>query len=151
MRTKLSATNNAYNIIKKYELLRLNSYQNPGDVPTIGYGHTSNVQLGQTISKQQANDFLISDVADTVNQLNHFLPDTTPAINQNQFDALVDLVFEIGIGKFLGSHLFTQIKSNPYSQTTIEPWIACWRIANGKINDTMVNRRTDDINLYFTK
>ena len=150
MRTKLSATNNAYNIIKKYELLRLNSYQNPGDVPTIGYGHTSNVQLGQTISKQQANDFLISDVADTVNQLNHFLPDTTPAINQNQFDALVDLVFEIGIGKFLGSHLFNKIHINPCSQN-IRPLISCWRIANGKINDTMTRRRTDDINLYFTK
>ena len=98
----------------------------------------------------QAQQLFAQDSAGVVAQVNGLQEQTPTGFNQNQFDALVDLVFEIGIGKFLGSHLFNKIHINPFSQN-IRPLISCWRIANGKINDTMTRRRTDDINLYFTK
>ena len=41
-------------LIAGEEGVRLKAYQNPGDVPTIGYGETKGVRLGDTITKEKA-------------------------------------------------------------------------------------------------
>ena len=45
-------------IIKKWEGLRLEAYLCPAGVPTIGWGHTKGVKLGDKITLEQAEDFL---------------------------------------------------------------------------------------------
>ena len=50
-----------FSIIKKYEGCQLKAYLDPVGIPTIGYGHTSGVRLGQTITQAQADAFLIAD------------------------------------------------------------------------------------------
>lgn len=72
------------------------AYLDSEGVPTIGWGHTKGVlhtDVGvRSISMEQAEAFLESDVADSeayVNKLNLKL-------TQNQFDALTDLAFNVG-------------------------------------------------------
>jgi lysozyme len=98
--------------IKSHEALRLKAYMpTPNDVPTIGYGHTKGVKLGQVITKEQAEVFLREDLKvaeDTVNKL------VKVKITQNQFDALVSLVFNIGTGNFANSSVLKFLNAGNY-------------------------------------
>lgn len=63
------------------------------DVPTIGYGHTRGVKVGDKCTVHEADMFLSADLLDAENAVNHnvFVPMT-----QSQFDMLVSLAFNIG-------------------------------------------------------
>lgn len=94
-------------LIEEFEGLRLSSYQDSVGVWTIGYGHTKGVKSGQTITQEQAENFLREDVSqaeDAVNRLG--LP-----LNANQFSALVSFTFNLGAGGLqkLVSHGFENI------------------------------------------
>ena len=44
-------------LIKSFEALRLEAYlPTPDDVPTIGYGHTKGVQMGDTCTEEEAEE-----------------------------------------------------------------------------------------------
>ena len=49
--------------IKSFEGLRLKSYQDSIGVWTIGWGHTRGVKKGQVITKEQAEQFILDDLA----------------------------------------------------------------------------------------
>jgi len=94
MRFKTST--NGLKLITDSEGCVLHAYADATGTLTIGYGHTLGVVAGQVITKMQALDFLKSDLDRVENFINQYeLP-----INQNQFDALVDLLFNCGTGVF---------------------------------------------------
>jgi len=80
-------------LIKEFEGLKLESYQDEADIWTIGYGHIKGVAANQKITQEQADEFLRADVEQTEKDVN-FLVKTK--INQNQFDALVAFAFNVG-------------------------------------------------------
>lgn len=91
------------NLIKSFEALRLKAYMPTiHDVPTIGYGHTRGVQMGDECTEEEADQYLRDDLADAEATVNHYVE---PDITQNQFDALTSLVFNIGAGNFRSSTL----------------------------------------------
>jgi lysozyme len=59
----MKASSKALELIKQFEGLRLKAYLCPGGVWTIGYGHTSGVKSGMVITKAQAEEYLLSDIA----------------------------------------------------------------------------------------
>ena len=82
-------------LIKKYEGLSLNAYQCPSMVWTIGYGHTSGVYAGMTITEKQAEEFLREDLKIYENGVFSscgFNP------TQNEFDAMVSFAYNCGNG-----------------------------------------------------
>ena len=81
-------------LIEEFEGCRLTAYQDSVGVWTIGYGHTKNVKRGQVITREQAEHYLIQDVAKAEKNVNSF--DSKYHWNQNQFDALVSFAFNIG-------------------------------------------------------
>ncbi len=58
----MKASEKAYSLIRQFEGLRLTAYRCPAGVWTIGYGHTSGVTEGMTISVEQAEDLLRQDI-----------------------------------------------------------------------------------------
>ena len=58
----MKASEKAYSLIRQSEGLRLTAYRCPAGVWTIGYGHTSGVTEGMTISVEQAEEFLRQDI-----------------------------------------------------------------------------------------
>ena len=54
----LSISNNGLSLIKRFEGCRLTAYQDSIGIWTIGYGHTSGVAKGQTITQIQADRYL---------------------------------------------------------------------------------------------
>ena len=142
----MKTSDKGIDLIKKYEGLRLNAYLDAVGVWTIGYGHTLNVKSTDVIDKAQAEYFLRQDVEFAEKEVNrHNLN-----INQNQFDALVSFVFNLGVGNFARSTLLRKIKSNP-NDPTIRKEFERWIYAGGKVLNGLARRRREEAELYFMK
>lgn len=124
------------------EGLRLTAYQDTGGVWTIGYGHTGGVRPHQVIDSATADTLFRHDVEYAVRIVKeHCLPCT-----QNQFDALVDFVFNVGPSQFLASHLYSYHKSGEYKKAAAE--FPKWKFDNGRVIDGLVTRRQKERELY---
>jgi len=98
---------NGLALIKRWEGVRLEAYiPVKGDVPTIGYGSTLGVQMGDTISAERAEELLREDLVRFEACVSN---NVLVALNQNQFDACVSLAFNIGEGNFKKSTLLSCI------------------------------------------
>ena len=140
----MKASQNAYDIIKKYEGLRLEAYRCPAGVLTIGYGHTGGVTEGMKISSEQADIYLVTDITGA----ERYLDSLALSLNQNQFDALVSLIFNIGSGNFSRSTLLCKLKVNPLDPTIGDEFMR-WVYAGGRILRGLQKRRADEVRLYI--
>ncbi len=131
-------------LIKRFEGLRLKAYLCPAGKPTIGYGHTKDVKLGDVITEEEAEQLLLEDLIVVENEINKHNLD----INQNQFDALVSFVYNVGVGNFRTSTLLKKIKTDP-NDKTIANEFKRWVYGGGKILPGLVRRRKEEANLYF--
>ena len=142
----MKPSKNAIDLIKKWEGLKLDAYLCPAKVPTIGYGITyypdgKKVKLGEKITMKKADELIqwhINKIASKIPALN---------VNQNQYDALVSFVYNVGMGAFLRSALYRKCKANP-NDSTIKDEFMKWKKAGGKVSQGLINRRTDEYNLY---
>ncbi|HOP19253.1 MAG TPA: lysozyme [Parvularculaceae bacterium] len=81
------------NLIKGYEGLRMSAHYAPSEQWTVGYGHTSSARHGMSVTEGDAERLLREDVR----PIETVLADTVRApLNQNEHDALVSLIFNIG-------------------------------------------------------
>ena len=133
-------------IIKSMEGCKLTAYKCPAGVPTIGYGHTKNVRMGQTITQQQADKFLDEDLEVFENHINA----KKLNINQHQFDAMVSLCYNIGPGNFDKSSVLRLAKVNPNDPKIHEAFLM-WNKAGGKVLAGLTRRRTAEADWYFSK
>lgn len=129
-------------LIKKWEGCRLTSYQDSVGIWTIGYGHTSGVTEGMTITQAQADAYLKSDCATAQNAVNKY--DDVYHWNQNQFDALVSFAYNIGNIKQLTA-------DGTRSISTISSKILEYNKAGGKVLTGLVNRRKEEKELFDTE
>jgi lysozyme len=100
-------------LIKGSESCKLKAYLDSVNVPTIGYGHTEDVKMGDIIDQETADEFLVYDLKGVEKDINSLKLN----LNQNQFDSLVDFTFNLGFGSLLSSTLLKLIKS---ADTTID-------------------------------
>lgn len=134
----------AHLLIRQFESLRLTAYRCPAGTLTIGYGHTANVQEGQTITKFQAEALLQQDIA----QIESYLNSMNLKLNQNQFDALTSLIFNIGPSAFQSSTLFNIIRLDPFSED-IAIQFRRWIYSRGQVLPGLQRRREEELKLYF--
>lgn len=138
-------SNAGLKFIEKHEGKRLKAYLCPAGVWTIGIGHTRGVKEGDTITEEQAYELLRQDVRAAENAVNF----ENLKITQNQFDALVSFTFNMGVGAFKKSTLLKKIKANP-KDATIASEFSKWINAGGAKSAGLINRRKEEINLYFS-
>ena len=131
-------------LIKDFEGLRLESYKCPAGVWTIGYGHTKGVKANMVIDQMRADDMLIEDIAPIERLLNSI------GINfrQEQFDALVSWIFNLGQGSFKNSTILKRIMDNA-DDTEIADQIIRWVYASGKILTGLKKRRIAEANMFL--
>lgn len=99
----LTYSDNGLSLTRQFEGLSLHAYDDPVGVLTIGYGHTgADVTPGLVWTQQQADAALLKDSQWAVAAVNK---NVLYPLNQNQFDALVDFVFNLGETKFKTSTL----------------------------------------------
>jgi lysozyme len=132
-------------LIASFEGLKLISYQDGNKIWTIGYGHTGrDVYPGKVITKEEAEVLLQSDLSSTATYLNE---DIKVPITQNQFDALVSLVYNIGIGNFSHSTCFRCLNEKQY--TAAADAILLWRSVAGKPSAGLIRRREAEKALFL--
>ncbi|HEY1935644.1 MAG TPA: lysozyme [Acetobacteraceae bacterium] len=88
-------------LLKSFESLRLDAYQDVAGIWTIGYGHTGGVTPGMQITEAQADQDLLNDLAGTEAAVNSAIGDA--ATTDNQFSAMVVLCFNIGSANYRSS------------------------------------------------
>ena len=141
----MKATNYATLLIKSFEQLRLNSYLCPAGVWTIGYGHTDGVNQGMLITEKTADAFLKQDIRNAEHSINQMDAELT----QEQFDALVSFVFNVGVRAFNVSTLRKKILKDP-NDPSIADEFRRWVYAGDKKLPGLIKRREQEIKLYYS-
>lgn len=131
-------------LVKRYETLRLEAYlPTPNDVPTIGWGHTRGVQMGDTCTEAEADDWLREDLAEAERAVNGIgVP-----LTQGMFDALVSLVFNVGASSVDGRHVIgRELRRERY----VAAWrgFALWINQAGKPLRGLARRRAEEMTLF---
>jgi lysozyme len=144
--------NNAgYLLICKFEGLSLTPYLCSAKVPTIGYGNCyypngkKVTMQDKAITKPQAFEmfkFIADKFAVKVNEL------IKSNVNQNQFNALVSLSYNIGLNAFSKSTLLKKVNFNP-DDLTIKKEFLKWNKAGGKEVKGLTNRREQESQIYY--
>lgn len=132
-------------LIKEFEGLRLKAYLCPGGVWTIGYGHTADVKPGMVITEAQAEEYLKGDLV----RFERYLNGLGLALNQNQFDALVSFIYNLGTGNFSSSTLLRKIRVNPQDNSIMDEFLR-WVYSKGRILHGLQRRRLAEMKLYFS-
>lgn len=134
---------NGLDLIKQEEGLRLKAYKCQAGVLTIGYGHTRGVKENDVITEEQAEKLLIEDLAESEKWVNKLVK---VPLSQNQFDALVSFVFNLGPGALQISDLLKNLNKGQYYQASQEfKW---WRNAGGKVLEILMRRRFRERDLF---
>lgn len=147
----MKASQKCIDLIKKFEGYISKSYKCPAGIWTIGYGSTmwsdgKKVKEGETINLQGAELLLNWELNKKAVALKEL------SINQNQADALLSFIYNIGVGAFDKSTLKKKIKANP-NDATIKDEFMKWNKARvaGKLVELkgLTLRRTAEVNLYY--
>ena len=139
----MKTSNNGIDLIKHYEGCELEAYICPANVWTIGYGHIKGVQEGDVITEQQAHDMLIEELEEYEGYINNAV---TVPLNQDQFDALVSWVYNLGNGNLRSSTLLKVLNSGDYDSVPNE--ILRWNKANGQVLEGLKLRRESEAELF---
>lgn len=130
--------------LKEFEGLRLRAYLDAAGVPTIGYGHTAGVTMGDRITEYWADQLLRKDVAAVTRDINQLGIVRT----QGQLDALVSFAFNLGIGHLLRSTLLRAIRDGR-SMRQIRKEFTRWVYAGGKRLKGLEKRRQWEADRFF--
>lgn len=130
-------------LIKSFEGLRLAAYLDSVGVPTIGYGHTKGVQIGDTCTEDEATEWLREDCADAENCVNSAV---SVPLTQHEFDACVSFVFNLGCGSFRKSTLLRKLLDSDYDGAALE--FRKWNKAGGVELAGLTRRRAAEAALF---
>lgn len=114
----MKTSQNGYELIKAFEGLHkvksdgmVRAYRCPAGKWTIGWGHTKGVKSGMTATPAECEEFLKLDVEDVEYAVNRRIK---VAVTQNQLDAIVSFVFNVGVGNFERSTLLRKLNTEDY-------------------------------------
>lgn len=134
------------NLVKQFEGLRLEAYRCPADVPTIGYGTTANVKMGDRITPQKAEEFLKRDLQKFERAVNSAVK---VPVNDNQFSALVCFTYNVGYGALQKSTLLKYLNQGKYQAAAQE--FMKWNRGGGRVLPGLTRRRQAEQALFLKK
>ena len=145
----MKISNNGLNLIKQFEGLRLNAYDDGVGVWTIGYGTIKypngvRVKRGDKITQAQADQYIANDVATFERAVNMLV---NVPLNQNQFDALVSFTYNLGATNLSASTLLKKLNSKDYKGAAAE--FPKWNKAGGRVLAGLVKRRKAEMELFL--
>ena len=123
-------------LTERFEGVRLTAYQDQVGVWTIGYGHTRGVRPGDTCTLEQAQAWLLEDIAICEQDVNTHVK---VPLTQGEFDALVDFAFNLGCASLNGSTLLRLLNAGDYHGAAAE--FERWDHAGGKAVAGLLRRR----------
>lgn len=150
----MNISDRGLDLIIQHEGMILNLYNCPANHATIGVGHlvhygpingTEPKEFLCGITQQRALELLRDDVKVAEKTVNNLVK---APLNQNQFDALVSFVFNLGETNFAKSTLLAGLNSGNYDAVPSE--LNRWVYGGGKVLPGLVKRRADEGKLFQT-
>jgi len=133
----MKTSQSGLDFIQDVEGCKLFAYLDTGGVWTIGVGHTGpEVVKGLSCTMGQAMVWLAEDVREAEDAINKAVK---VSLTQNQFDALVSFVFNVGVGAFLSSTLLKKLNAGDYEGAAGQ--FPRWNKDNGKEIAGLTKRR----------
>ena len=153
--SSMSISQRGIDLIKSFEGFRGKAYKalSTEKYYTIGYGHYgADVYEGMTITKEEAERLLRSDLVKYTGYVNTFLNTYNITVNQNQFDALTSFTYNVGnVWKnqdfSLKRYLINGI--NNYSADQITTAFRNWNKSGGKVIPGLTRRREAEAKLFL--
>lgn len=149
MKNDLTTSDNFTALMISFEKEVLTGYLDPVGIPTIGIGHVIRqgepYKVGQSITREESRRLFKEDTAWAVNAVNKLV---TRPINQNQFDALVSLVFNIGEEAFSRSTVLRETNCGNFDEAA--KGFALWNKSRRRVLKGLVRRRKAEANLFLT-
>lgn len=149
----MKASKKAVDLIIQFEGFKSKPYKCPAGIPTIGYGLTSYPDTGEKvtmkddpITEAEAQAFL-REFLRTIEA--GLLARFGDKLTQNQFDALVSWVYNLGFGNLDASTLSRKLKEGKLREAAQE--ILRWNKANGQELAGLTRRRRAEYELFTTR
>jgi GH24 family phage-related lysozyme (muramidase) len=138
----------ARKIVKEFEGCRLQAYLCSAGKPTIGYGHTGlDVQLGRTITQQQAEALLELDLRRFAAGIHDMIP-SSRTLGGNQQAALISWAFNVGLGAVETSTLRRRINAGESAVVVVREELPRWNKVEGEVSPGLVRRRAAEVALF---
>lgn len=131
-------------LVASFEGCVLHAYLDQRNIPTIGYGHTGSVIIGDVCNEAQAQAWLSEDLEVADGAVNRAVK---VPLTQNQFDALSSLCFNIGSGNFATSTLVKDLNASK-GQAGADQFLV-WDHTNGQVNQGLTRRRIAERKLFL--
>jgi lysozyme len=126
-------------LIKNFEGCRLTAYNDGIGIPTIGWGHTEGVKLGDKITQAEADNLLMKDVqvfTDSVREL------VRVPLTREQEAALISFAYNVGVDGFANSTLLIKLNRGDYESVSAE--MARWINAGSPVEAGLRSRRATE-------
>lgn len=107
-----------------------------GDVPTIGFGTTKGVKIGDTITPENAVERAYRDIHKTETAIHKCV---NVPLSQGEYDAYTSLAYNIGPSAFCSSTLVKKLNLRDYDGACLE--MKRWIYVKGRVVQGLVNRR----------
>ena len=110
-------------LVKRHECFISKAYLCPSGYKAIGFGHRTDEMT--TITEPEAENLLKKDLKKIEDKLNFSLEHDNITLNQNQFDACISFIFNLGFSAFIFSTLYKKLKQGDYAGASAEfpKWI----------------------------
>ena len=123
----------------------MSAYLDSRGILTIGFGRTKDVYESMTCTQEQADQWFIDDdLSEHARQLNAVL---RCSVTQNQFDAMVSLSYNIGIGNFQQSTVLRCLNQGDVASAADA--FLMWDKVDGKEVPGLLRRRQAERNLFL--
>ena len=139
----MKISKNGLDLIKHFEGCELEAYKCPAGVWTIGYGHIKTAVEGMTITQHQADEMLIEEMNEYEGYINNSV---RVDLTQNQFDAMVSWVYNLGSGNLNASTLLKVLNSGDY--VGVPEQLLRWNKAGGRVLEGLTRRRQAEADLF---
>lgn len=131
-------------LIQSFEALRLKAYPDEAGIPTIGWGHTRGVKLGDTCTVEQASAWFAEDAQEAIGTVNRAV---SAPLTQNQFDALVAFTFNVGGPRAEKSTLLRMVNAENYAGAAQQ--FGRWVYSGGHVSNGLIRRRAAERALFL--
>ena len=132
-------------LVKSFEGFSAKAYRCPADIPTLGYGFTKGVQMGDTIIREEADKCFLEELTDYEGEVAYLLKE--PATD-NQSAALTSLAYNVGLGAF--GHSTVLREHNLGNFQAAADAFRMWVKGGGKVLPGLVARREAERSLYLS-
>ena len=136
-------------LVRKYEGGRERVYTDPTGIPTAGWGKRLSPQdlvrypVGSVVPLAERQAWFNSSVREAEMAVRQLVK---RPLNQNQFDALTSLVYNIGRRRFATSTILQKVNEGDYNSAVAE--FGRWTRAGKKVLGGLVSRRQAEAELF---